>query len=207
MTTVAAPRWSEQQLQASLAACLAHWDGHTPLWIFGYGSLIWRPEFEFEAREPARIFGFHRRLCLRSVLYRGTNDCPGIVAGLDRGGSCFGMAYRIGAARVSEVFRQLWEREMFLGSYQPTWVRARLRRGGNDAAALAFVVRRDARNYCGGLIEDDIVEILITACGVRGSSLEYLQRTVTALREAGLNDPHLDRLVQRAERRLAESGT
>ena len=169
MTALGAPRWSDQQLQASLAASLAHWDGHTPLWVFGYGSLIWKPEFEFEAREPARIFGFHRRLCLRSVLYRGTHECPGIVAGLDRGGSCFGMAYRIGAAHVPAVFRQLWEREMFLGSYRPTWVRAQLRAGRSPAVALAFIVRRDARNYCGDLAEDEIVDILLQACGVLAS--------------------------------------
>lgn len=205
MTTISAPRWSEQQLQASLAASLAHWDGHTPLWVFGYASLIWKPEFEFEAREAARITGFHRRLCLRSVLYRGTQDCPGIVAGLDRGGSCLGMAYRIGAAQAPEILRVLWEREMFLGSYRPTWVRARLR-NGEATRALAFIVRRDARNYCGGLPEEAIIEILVQACGVKGTSLDYLQRTVAALHEAGLNDPHLERLAQRAARHLAQRG-
>lgn len=202
MTTISAPRWSEQQLQASLAASLVQWDGHAPLWVFGYGSLIWKPEFEFEARQPARIHGYHRRLCLRSVLYRGTSECPGIVAGLDRGGSCLGMAYRIGAARVREVFGQLWEREMFLGSYQPTWLNAQRRNGDTPVRALAFVVRRDARNYCGGLSEDAIVEILTRACGVNGTSLDYLRRTVAALHEAGLNDPHLERLAHRAERQL-----
>jgi cation transport protein ChaC len=193
-------RWTEEQLQASLAASLRRWDGHTPLWVFGYGSLIWRPEFDFEAREPARIHGYHRRLCLRSVLYRGTQECPGIVFGLDRGGSCFGMAYRVGAAQVPRVFRLLWEREMFLGSYRPTWMRARLRSGG-EADALAFVVCRDAHNYCGGLDEEQIVAILATACGVRGTSLDYLQRTVAALNAEGLRDLHLERLVHKAQRR------
>ncbi len=192
-------RWTEAQMQASLAESLARWDGHAPLWVFGYGSLIWKPEFDFEAREPARIHGYHRRLCLRSVLYRGTHERPGIVAGLDRGGSCLGMAYRIGAADVPRVFRQLWEREMFLGSYRPTWMRAQLRRGSH-AEALAFVVRRDAFNYCGTLSEDEVVEILVKACGVRGTSLDYLQRTVAALHEAGLRDPHLERLAHKAQR-------
>jgi cation transport protein ChaC len=207
MTAIPTPgRWTEAQLQASLAAALAHWDGHTPLWVFGYGSLIWKPEFEFEVREPARIHGFHRRLCLRSVLYRGTHDCPGIVFGLDRGGSCLGMAYRIAAARVPAVFRQLWEREMFLGSYRPTWIRADLARSAGRTPALAFVVRRDAHNYCSHLGEDEIVDILISACGVKGTSLDYLQRTVAALHEAGLNDPHLQRLAHKAARRLAARG-
>jgi len=205
MTVQSPTRWSEAQMLASLEASLARWDGCSPLWVFGYGSLIWKPEFEFEAREPARIHGYHRRLCLRSVLYRGTHDSPGIVAGLDRGGSCLGMAYRIAAADVSPVFRELWEREMFLGSYRPTWMQARLRSGG-CANALAFVVRRDAFNYCGGLSEDDVVEILLSARGVRGTSLDYLQRTVAALHEAGLRDPHLERLMHKAEGQRPTAG-
>lgn len=202
MTAATPVHWSDAQLQASLDATLARWDGRSPAWVFGYGSLIWKPEFEFEAREPARIHGYHRRLCLRSVSYRGTHECPGIVAGLDRGGSCLGMAYRVGATDVPEVFRQLWQREMFLGSYRPTWMQARLRSGAH-AEALAFVVRRDAFNYGGHLSEDELIEILASACGSKGTSLEYLQRTVAALHEAGLRDPHLERLAHRAERRLA----
>jgi len=202
MSQAMASRWSAEQMQASLSASLAHWDGHRPLWVFGYGSLIWKPEFEFDARQPARIHGYHRRLCLRSVHYRGTQECPGIVAGLARGGSCLGMAYRIGAAQVREVFRQLWEREMFLGSYRPTWMHARLLTGGT-AEALAFVVRRDAFNYCGDLSEEELVEILVRACGTKGTSLDYLQRTVAALHEAGLRDPHLERLAHEAARRAA----
>ena len=199
------PRWTEAQLTASLDASLAHWDRRSPLWVFGYGSLIWKPEFEFEAREPARIHGYHRRLCLRSVSYRGTHDCPGVVAGLDRGGSCLGMAYRIAAADVPRVFRRLWQREMFLGSYRPTWMRAQLlRRARVDA--LAFVVRRDAFNYGGRLADDELVQILVRACGSKGTSLEYLQRTVAALHEAGLRDPHLERLMHKAEGRRPIAG-
>ena len=192
------PRWTAAQMRTSLEASLAHWNRRSPLWVFGYGSLIWKPEFEFEAREPAHIHGYHRRLCLRSVSYRGTHDCPGIVAGLDRGGSCLGMAFRIGAADVPRVFRELWEREMFLGSYRPTWLRAHLLRGVR-VEALAFVVRRDAFNYGGRLADDELVEILRCACGSKGTSLEYLQRTVAALHEAGLRDAHLERLMHRAE--------
>jgi len=202
MSPATPARWTEAQLRDSLASSLARWGGRTPLWVFGYGSLIWKPDFEFEARAAARVHGYHRRLCLRSVLYRGTTECPGIVAGLDRGGSCLGMAYRVAAVHVPEVFRQLWEREMFLGSYRPTWMRAHLL-GGGAADALAFVVRRDAFNYCGDLAEDDVVDILVRACGVRGTSLEYLQRTVAALHEAGLRDLHLERLMHKAERRTA----
>ncbi len=151
-------RWSEAQIRASLETSLAHWDRRSPLWVFGYGSLIWRPEFEFEAREPARIHGYHRRLC-----------------------------------------------EMFLGSYRPTWMRAQLLRGAT-VEALAFVVRRDAFNYGGRLADDELVDILSRACGSKGSSLEYLQRTVAALHEAGLRDPHLERLMHEAEGRRSIAG-
>lgn len=199
----AAGRLSPEQLQASLAATLAGWDGRTPLWVFGYGSLIWKPEFDYEAREPARVHGFHRRLCLRSVRYRGTAERPGIVAGLDRGGSCDGMAYRIAARRVPQVFAALWEREMFLGSYRPTWVALRLRATGAALRALSFVVRRDTSHYCGRLSEQELLAILTHAQGIYGSSLDYLQRTVAALHGAGLRDPHLERLLRRAEHALA----
>ena len=205
MSDATPARWTEAQMRASLETSLAHWDRRSPLWVFGYGSLIWKPEFEFEARRPARIHGYHRRLCLRSVSYRGTHDYPGIVAGLDRGGSCLGMAYRIGAAQATAVFRDLWEREMFLGSYRPTWLQAHLLRGA-AVEALAFVVRRDAFNYAGRLAEDELVDILRRACGSKGSSLEYLQRTVAALHEAGLRDPHLERLMHRAEGRRSVAG-
>lgn len=199
-------RWSVEQLRLSLARTLTNWDGHTPLWLFGYASLIWKPEFAFAAREPAHLYGYHRRLCLRSVRYRGTPDCPGIVAGLDRGGSCFGIGYQIAAAHVLIECEKLWEREMFLGSYEPTWVRLRLLASGARVAALTFVVRRDSHNFCERLAESELVDILCHASGVYGTSLDYLQRTVAALREAGLRDPHLEQLAQVAARQLARNG-
>lgn len=200
-------RLSPEELRASLAGSLAHWDGRAPLWVFGYGSLIWKPGFAHEARLPARVHGYHRRLCLRSVQYRGTHECPGIVAGLDRGGSCLGMAYRIAAPRVRSVFRRLWEREMFLGSYHPTWLQARLLGSGRQVRVLAFVVNRDARNYSGPLPDTELVDILLSACGSMGSSLDYLMRTVAALQAAGLRDRHLERLAHKALCRLPRHGT
>ena len=200
--TAAHPRLSREQLAASLDASLARWNGRTPLWVFAYGSLIWKPEFDFDRRLPARVFGYHRRLCLRSVTYRGTLECPGLVAGLDRGGSCAGALYRLPVKGLRAQLERLWEREMFLGSYAPRWLAAtrldtRSDRG-TPVPALAFVVRRDARNYCAALSEDAIVEVLRQACGHYGTSLEYLQHTVAALRELGLHDPHLERLAHRA---------
>ncbi len=198
-TIVPNRRLTEAELQASMQATLARLPTGAPLWIFGYGSLIWKPEFDFDERVPARIFGFHRRLCLRSVRYRGTEDCPGLVAGLDRGGSCAGIAYRLRTSTLPEQFARLWEREMFLGSYAAHWLRAKRLDTGEVVRALAFVVRRDAINYCGELPEPQVLDVLQRACGIYGSSLEYLRHTVQALRAEGLQDFHFERLLAQAE--------
>lgn len=201
MTDYAAARLTPEQMRASLAASLAERARRSPkreLWVFGYGSLIWRPEFTHDRRVPARVFGYHRRLCLRSVLYRGTPECPGLVAGLDRGGSCAGVAYRLRAASAPRELERLWQREMFMGSYAPRWLWARPLAGGAPLLALAFVVRHDAPNYGGHLTEAETINVLRRACGERGSSLEYLQRTVEALRAEGLRDAHFERLLHRA---------
>ncbi|MCS7101577.1 MAG: gamma-glutamylcyclotransferase [Burkholderiaceae bacterium] len=191
-------RLSARELEASLAAALAHWDGRAPLWVFGYGSLVWKPELDFDLRAPARVHGYHRRLCLRSIRYRGTVDCPGIVAGLDRGGCCAGVAFRIPARDLRPQFERLWSREMFMGSYDARWLRARRLDNGEPIRALAFVVRHDAPNYAGRLSEAELLQILARACGDNGSSLDYLLRTVEALRASGVPDPRLERLARRA---------
>jgi len=123
-----------------------------------------------------------------------------LVAGLDRGGSCSGVVYRVVPAAVHAQFERLWEREMFMGSYHPRWLSCRRLDRPQTVTALAFVVRRDAFNYCGQLPEREMVDILRHACGMYGSSLEYLQRIVHSLRDAGLRDPHLERLARHAER-------
>lgn len=196
------PRLSPHDLAQSLATTLAHWHGREPLWVFGYGSLIWNPEFEYDRRVPARVYGYHRKLCLRSVRNRGTPECPGLVAGLDRGGSCAGIAYRVPADSVRAQFARLWEREMYMGSYAPRWLHVRRLDGHGGLTALAFVVRRDAPNYCGRLGERETIAVLARACGRFGTSLDYLLRTVEGLRAEGLADPHLERLAHRAQRLL-----
>jgi cation transport protein ChaC len=196
-------RLTPAEVRASLEATLAHWNRRDPLWLFAYGSLIWKPEMDFDRRVPARVHGYHRKLCLRSIRYRGTHDCPGVVAGLDRGGSCLGIAYRVPARAVQAQFEALWEREMFMGSYQPRWLDCRRLDRARHLKALAFVVRRDAPNYAGRLPEAELVDILTRACGSFGTSLEYLQRTVAGLRDAGLRDPHLEHLAARALRACA----
>lgn len=191
-------RMSRFALAASLDASLAHWSGRTPLWVFGYGSLIWRPELSFDRQTPARIHGYHRRLCLWSRVNRGTPECPGLVAGLDRGGSCAGVAFRVQPQQIVREFRSLWRREMFLASYEPRWLSCRSSRG-TLIEAIAFVVRRDAPNYTGRLEEEEILAVFARgSCGRFGSSLDYLVNTVRALKQHGIADPHLERLARRA---------
>jgi cation transport protein ChaC len=191
-------RLSPEQMAESLARVLDHWDRTSPLWVFGYGSLIWKPELAFDRRVTARVHGYHRRLCLWSRVNRGTPECPGLVAGLDRGGSCAGVVYRVPAASAPSEFERLWEREMFMGSYAPRWLRCHLV-DGTDVRALAFVVRHDVPNYAGRLSEAEILDVFRKgSCGRFGTSLDYLVNTVRSLHEHGLRDPHLERLVRHA---------
>lgn len=191
-------RLTSAQLAASIADTLRDWQPDSPVWVFGYGSLIWNPDLAFDRRITARVHGYHRRLCLWSRINRGTSDCPGIVAGLDRGGSCAGVAYRIRPADVLTEFERLWQREMLLASYTPRWLDCRLV-DGSRARALAFVVRQDAPNYAGKLTEAEIVEVFTRgSCGRYGTSLDYLVNCVVSLREHGLRDPHFERIARHA---------
>src|SRR5690606_23409684 len=103
---------TDEQRQASLDAALTHWNRRDDLWVYGYGSPIWRPEFDFVERRSALLRGYHRSLCLWSRVNRGAPERPGLVFGLDVGGSCRGMVYRIAAADVPATFAELWKREM-----------------------------------------------------------------------------------------------
>ena len=199
-------RVSAEQQAASLREALSAWDGKSSPWLFGYGSLIWNPEVTFDRRMTARVHGYHRRLCLWSRVNRGTIDCPGLVAGLDRGGSCAGVAYRLRAKTARDELERLWDREMFMGSYTPRWLQCRVvSKTGirSHVSALAFVVRREAQNYAGKLSEAEILAVFERgSCGRFGSSLEYLVKTVSALREHGLRDPHFEQLARHAGAQL-----
>jgi cation transport protein ChaC len=151
-------RLGRAEVKASLHRALERWNGASPVWVFGYGSLIWKPELVYDRRLTARVHGYHRRLCLWSRVNRGTPECPGLVAGLDRGGSCAGVVYRVPPHEVRRQFERLWEREMFMGSYAPRWLHCRAA-DGTSVSALAFVVRRDVPNYAGRLSEAEILDV------------------------------------------------
>ena len=168
------------------------------LWVFGYASLIWRPEFEAEEERAATVFGWHRALEMRSRINRGTPQKPGLVFALVPGGSCRGIAYRIAAARVDEELPRLWQREMPTGVYDPRWLPCRT--PGGAVRALGFTLNRGSPQYVGPLPDAQMVDILGSACGRFGSTLDYLLQTAASLRGCGIRDREIERLVGLAQR-------
>lgn len=186
---------SDADIEASIGRALHVWNAESDVWLFAYGSLIWNPQVKFEELRVGTVHGYHRRFCLWSRINRGTPERPGLVLGLDRGGCCGGLAYRIAAKNVAAEMRGLWEREMLLGSYHPTWVR--FRSAGRELRTLAFVVNRGASGYTGRLPEEAMLEALQTACGRYGTCADYLMRTVDSLQALGIPDRQLMRLRER----------
>ena len=192
---------SDGQLSASLNATLAAKPKGAGWWVFAYGSLLWNPLFPVAEMRPATLGGLHRKFCLWSLASRGTRDCPGLVLGLDRGGACRGVAMRLPAMLAIDELHLLWRREMVVGSYRPRWVKVDA--GGREVVALTFVVRRDHPQYTGRLPLADQVDVLCSACGAFGSSLDYLERTRVALVAHGIVDPYLERLAAQVTARIA----
>jgi cation transport protein ChaC len=196
---------SDAELDASIRCTLTGARDGADIWVFGYGSLMWNPLFHYAERRPATLRGFHRRFCLWSVAGRGTLERPGLVLGLDLGGSCQGLAYRLPADQAAQELRLLWNREMVVGSYAARWVRieaapcAESHGCSQELRALAFTVNREHPNYAGRLPIDSIVATLVAASGHLGSSAEYLLRAVEALAAHGLRDAHLEALRRRVE--------
>ena len=170
-------------------------DAGGALWVFGYGSLIWKPGFDFASAHPALLRGFHRRFCIRSHRYRGTPEAPGLVLGLDRGGACRGVAFRVAPEAAGATLAYLEEREMSGGVYQRRVLPVRLLDGGGTRRALAFVADRAAEAYCGALDPREAAAAIARGHGVMGANREYLLNTVAHLRALGVRDAGLDRIA------------
>jgi cation transport protein ChaC len=179
----------------SVDGVLASWNGTDDLWVFAYGSLIWRPCFPSIERRLVTVHGYHRSLCIWSHDHRGSPEMPGLVFGLKRGGCCRGVAYRIAAEHVPETFQALWTREMLTGAYRPSWVSCDSR--GESVRALVFLLNRDCREYAGSLPDDHLLAVVKRAVGVSGPCLEYVLQTDLALRAHGIGDGRLGALVRR----------
>jgi cation transport protein ChaC len=181
---------TDEEHAASIAQLLDSYCPKCDIWVFGYGSLVWNPLFHHAERRCATLRGYHRRFCLWSIASRGTPECPGLVLGLDRGGACKGMVFRIPRARANEELRLLWRREMVIGSYEPRWITVR-DRSGREIRAIAFVVQREHPAYAGRLPSKRVARTMSIARGELGPSSEYLRKTVEALAEHGIHDAHL----------------
>ncbi len=167
-----------------------------PVWLFAYGSLIWRPECNSVERQRARVHGYHRGLYLWSHEHRGTPECPGLVFGLDRGGSCSGFAYRLDESCLDDSLMALWQREMPYPAYRPHWLTCRLD-DGSKVQALGFVLERHLPCYAGNLPDTLFSQILASAKGRYGTTREYVEQTLNALRSHQMPDRELEARFQR----------
>ena len=176
-----------------------HFD-HAPedLWVFGYGSLIWRPGFDHIERVPARVVGLHRSLCVLSFVHRGTPERPGLVLGLDHGGACRGSAYRIPAKERAATLDYLRAREQVTSVYRETvrtaWLTGKLER---RVDAVCYVVDRSHPQYAGRLTLAEQLHLVRQGHGQSGADRDYVLDTVAALEGLGWRDADLHLLAER----------
>jgi cation transport protein ChaC len=167
------------------------------LWIFAYGSLMWNPGFPFLQWAPALVYGYHRALCIASNRWRGTPRRPGLVLGLDCGGACRGIAFKVARSDVGNVLDMLWEREMRRHAYRSRLVRTRLPE--REVRALTFIADPVQAGYAGPLSVAEAALRVANCRGERGPNLEYLTRTVGHLSELGVRDHFLQRVLAAAQ--------
>ncbi len=183
---------SDEELDATLEALLRTHDAREDLLVFGYGSLMWNPAMDVVDTRVARVAGWHRRFCLRSLVGRGTVEAPGVMLALDRGGACRGLVFRIEAAKVRAELRLLWQREMISGSYDARWVCARV--DGEAARALTFVVNRRLERYIAERGPEHVAHLISTGRGTLGTTRDYFDSTRRTLRQLGIRDGGIERL-------------
>jgi len=176
------------------------------LWIFGYGSLMWSPGFRFRERSIGLLHGYHRALCILSTRHRGTHRRPGLVMGLCRGGSCWGMAFRVPAAQVPAALARLWNREMPRRVYRARMVPIRVSRG-RRVRALAFIADPAHPQFRRELDVRSRAQLVAQGVGERGPCTEYIRSTLAHMAELGVADAHLTRVLETAEAMRARAAS
>ena len=166
------------------------------VWIFAYGSLMWRPDFEYFEEKPARLFGYHRALCIFSHFHRGTQEKPWLVFGLDKGGSCKGIAYRIRKVDKAKIFTKLHQREMPTKVYVPMWLPIHI--GTKTLRAYGFVADRKHKQYAAGLSEEEVIQYISQGVGGYGTCHDYVENTLKQLSKLGIQEHQLRYLVKKA---------
>jgi glutathione-specific gamma-glutamylcyclotransferase len=176
------------------------------LWVFGYGSLMWRPGFAFEERCEAIMHGVHRSLCIYSHVHRGTPDQPGMVLGLDRGGACRGIGYRVADHHRAATIDYLRAREQVTMVYQERWRDMIVRRpeGCERVTALVYQVDRSHAQYAGKRSAQDLLPFVLQGHGVGGPCVEYIASTLEHIHELGFTDHRMEEVLKLA--RTARSG-
>ena len=166
------------------------------LWVFGYGSLMWRPGFDFIEQSPARLIGEHRALCVYSFVHRGTPEKPGLVLGLDRGGTCRGVAFRVAAGKRAATVAYLREREQVTSVYREVvrsiWLENETRA---RVSALVYVVDRGHVQYAGRLAPAEQLRFVRQGHGQSGINRDYVLATVEAIEAQGCRDKPLHQLA------------
>ena len=168
------------------------------MWVFGYGSLVWNPGFDYEEHVIARLPGYHRSFCMRSIHHRGTDENPGLVLALDETdeAQCSGIALSVPAGQEADVLAYLRERELISSAYLEKQLEVHLS-DGRVVTAVTYVVDPHHVQYCGGIALEDQAQIISQAVGGRGPNTEYLFNTTAHLKELGIEDAELDWLVNR----------
>lgn len=168
-------------------------------WVFGYGSLMWRPGFAHVETRRARLNGYRRALCVRSFVHRGTPQRPGLVLGLDRGGSCIGLAFRVPGDLEGEVMGYLRERELVTNVYREAVLPVRLD-GGEPVCAVGYVVDRGHAQYAGRIGVEEAAATVAGAAGVSGANEDYVLNTVDHLKALRIRDHWLEGVAERIAR-------
>lgn len=197
---------SDEERAASLAETLAC-RPEGPVWLFAYGSLIWNPTIQSLESRVVHVRGWHRAFCLSTRAGRGSPDNPGLVLGLDEGGACTGVAYRVAEDILEAELELLWRREMVAGSYIPSWLEAEDADGNPAGPVLAFIMNHDSEQYAGCLERAEIIRRLATAAGTLGSAADYLYQTCDGLRLNGIPDADLEMLEVEVRQEQARGDT
>jgi cation transport protein ChaC len=172
------------------------------IWLFAYGSLIWKPEVDHLEEQAGIARGWHRSFCFKVPRFRGTQEHPGLMMALDRGGQCRGVLYKLDSTDSEATLAKLFRREFTVKpiNSMPRWITVDGDRG--RLSALTFVMNRESPCYVGKLSPDEVADVLASACGHLGSGAEYLYNTVLHLREKGIYDSNLWQLQQLVAKRL-----
>ncbi len=187
---------SEVERLVRFEALLASIPSGHDLWVFAYGSMLWNPTIHYAEARTVTVADWHRSFCLRSAAGRGSPQNPGLMLGIEPGGHCQGLAYRVPACAIRDELHLLWQREMLTGAYQAQWVKGKCAQQ-IEIALVAFVIDPRTASYEGGLAEDAQIQRICQAEGILGSNRDYLFKTRSHLRSLGICDDYIERLAQR----------